>query len=346
MVRPIHFYNDKRVLSKRVCRATINPMNTPENSQHRFRSIGQVLKDTFHEKIVKLSIDGGFTCPNRDGTKGYGGCTFCSASGSGEFTSGRHLSIAEQMKQQVELLSPKWKQAKYIAYFQNFTNTYADVHILRKKYDEALSFPGTVGLSIATRPDCLESDVLDLLVSYHKRTYLWVELGIQTIHENIASAFRRGYRFSEMEDALNELKKRGIRTVAHTMANLPGESKEDFLKTVQYLVEQDIWGIKIHMTNVLRNTQLAVQFAKESFPVMTRDEYITLVCDALELLSPETVVHRLTGDGSKDDLIAPLWICDKRAVLNGIQKEMRRRQSFQGIHFADKKNGDCDKRNV
>lgn len=312
----------------------MKPMNTPNNLQPRFRSIGQVLKDTFGEKIVKLSIDGGFTCPNRDGTKGYGGCTFCSATGSGEFTSGRNLGIIDQMKKQVEFLSPKWSQAKYIAYFQNFTNTYDDPKALKQKYDESLSFPNTVGLAIATRPDCLGRDVLDLLSSYQNHTYLWVELGIQTIHEKTADAFHRGYTFSEMEQSLDALITCGIRTVAHTMANLPGETREDFLETVRYLASKNVWGIKMHMTNILKNTQLAREYAKTPFPMMSRDEYISLVCDAMELLSSETVIHRLTGDGSKADLIAPLWICDKRAVLNGIQKEMRRRDSYQGKHHC------------
>lgn len=319
--------------TKTWCRVTMKLMSIPNQTQLRFRSIGQVLKNTFGEKIVKLSIDGGFTCPNRDGSKGYGGCTFCSASGSGEFTSGRNLRITGQMQKQVELLSPKWSKAKYIAYFQNFTNTYDDPKVLKQKYDEALSFPNTVGLAIATRPDCLGPDVLDLLSSYQEHTYLWLELGIQTIHEKTAEQFHRGYTFTEMEQTLDALKARGIRTVAHTMANLPGETNADFLETIRYLVAKRVWGLKMHMTNVLKNTQLAAQFAREPFPIMTRDDYISLVCDALEILSPETVVHRLTGDGNKADLIAPLWICDKRAVLNGIQKEMRRRDSYQGKHY-------------
>lgn len=311
-------------------------MKTPNDTKPLFRSIGQVLKDEFGEKIVKLSIDGGFTCPNRDGTKGYGGCTFCSASGSGEFTSGKNLSISEQMEQQIRLLSPKWNQAKYIAYFQNFTNTYDAVPLLRQRYDTALSFPDTVGLAVATRPDCLGTDVLDLLSSYNSRTYLWVELGIQTIHDKTAKSFHRGYTFAEMEQALDALKVRGIRTVAHTMANLPGETGNDFLETIRFLAAKGIWGIKIHMTNVLKNTRLAAEYEKAPFPIMTREEYISLVCDALELLPPETVVHRLTGDGNKADLVAPHWICDKRAVLNGIQKELRRRESFQGKRHQDK----------
>lgn len=291
-----------------------------------YQDIGAELKRHFGQKVIKLSIDGGFTCPNRDGTRGVGGCTFCSSSGSGEFAGNRLLPIHEQMKQQIELLSAKWKDAAYIAYFQNFTNTYADPQILRAKYEEALSFPGVVGLAIATRPDCLGEEVLALLEEFNQKTYLWVELGIQTSHDDSARAFNRGYERDEATTALEALHARGIRTVAHVIIGLPGEDREHWFQSIDYLVKRDIWGLKIHVLNVLKGTALASHYAREPFPLPTRDEYIALICDILETLPKDIVLHRLTGDGSKEDLIAPLWVRDKRAVLNGIAKEMRRRR--------------------
>lgn len=296
-----------------------------------YHSLSDELKKYFGKKVIKLAIDGSFTCPNRDGRKGYGGCTFCSSQGAGEYTSGRELSISEQMEKQTELLSSKWKDALYIAYFQNFSNTYADTKTLKEKYDEALSFPGTVGLALATRPDCLGEDVLHLLAGYHKTTYLWVELGIQTCHDRTASLLHRGYDKKEMDLGFQLLRSEGIRTVAHMILSLPGETREDFAETLHYLIDQKIWGLKIHMLNILRGTQLAASYAASPFSLADREEYISLVCDLLELLPPEVTIHRLTGDGSKKDLIAPQWIRDKRSVLNGIAKELRRRGSCQGF---------------
>lgn len=292
--------------------------------------LSDVLKAQFGQKVIKLSIDGGFTCPNRDGTKGTGGCSFCSSRGSGEFTSGAQLPIAEQMAAQVRLLSAKWPHARYIAYFQNFSNTYAAPEILRTKYDEALSFPGAVGLAIATRPDCIDASVAQLLAEYSRRTYLWVELGIQTVREQTARAFGRGYTNAEADAAFARLRCEGIRTVAHMIIGLPGESESDYAATLESLVNHGIWGIKMHMLNILRNTGLAERYRLHPFALPDLDDYIRVVCDLLEMLPPEVTVHRLTGDGSGEDLIAPQWIRDKRAVLNGIHKELRRRHSYQG----------------
>lgn len=293
------------------------------------QTIGNELKRHFGKKIVKLSIDGGFTCPNRDGTRGIGGCTFCSASGSGEFTGNRLLPIHEQMHEQIALLSKKWHDTGYIAYFQNFTNTYADVETLRSKYEEALTFPGVVGLAIATRPDCLGDDVLKLLDELNHRTYLWIELGIQTCRDETAEALNRGYRQAEAETALKKLHALNIRVVAHIIIGLPGEMRKDWFETVDRLVGHEVWGLKIHVLNILKGTALASDYARKPFPLPNRDEYISLICDILETLPENIVLHRLTGDGNKEDLIAPLWVRDKRAVLNGIAKEMKRRSHKQ-----------------
>lgn len=297
----------------------------------RYHSLNYELKKTFGQKVIKLSIDGGFTCPNRDGTKGYGGCTFCSSEGSGEYTSGREYSITKQMEKQIELLSSKWRSALYIPYFQNFSNTYADITTLRLKYDEALSFPKSVGLAIATRPDCINEEIALLLRDYHQTTYLWVELGIQTIHEKTAKQIHRLCDLSEIQQAFDLLKRYGIRYVAHLILNLPGENRADYFETIDFLVKQKIWGIKLHMLNVIAKTKMANQYFQTPFPLMEKEEYIHLICDILEYLPQHIVIHRMTGDGKSDQLIAPHWIQDKRSVLNGIDKELMKRNSFQGF---------------
>lgn len=302
------------------------------NEGERFLGVSRVLKERFGTKVVKLSIDGGFTCPNRDGSKGWGGCVFCSASGSGDFTSGRSRSISEQMEEQARLLSNKWKATRFIAYFQNFSNTYASAAVLREKYDEALRFPNVAGLAVATRPDCINEEIGALLAEYDRRTFFWAELGIQSTCERTAEKIRRGYGRAEMDNAFRILKRYGIRVVAHIILNLPGESERHYAETLKTLTDKGIWGIKIHMLNILKNTELARRYLREPFALASREEYIGTVCDLIEKMPPNLVIHRLTGDGAKSDLIAPQWILNKRAVLNGIQKELRRRGSFQGKH--------------
>lgn len=299
-----------------------------------YYSLNEELKKEFQEKVIKLSIDGGFTCPNRDGTVAERGCIFCTDRGSGEFTF-RDLSVTEQMKRQVVLLSQKWKNAKYIAYFQSFTNTYAPIETLKSLYDEALSFPNVVGLAIATRPDCLSDEVLDLLEEYSKKTYLWIELGLQTIHEKTAVFLRRGYPLSTFELAVEALHKRGIRTVAHMIANLPFETRQDVLATALYLSQKKLWGIKVHMLYISSASDLYHYYKKNPFPIMEREEYINAVVDILCHISPSTVIHRLTGDGDRETLIAPDWMKDKRSVLNGIDKKMRRENLYQGMYWIE-----------
>lgn len=277
-----------------------------------------MLKETFGTKVVKLSLDGGFTCPNRDGTCGSRGCIFCSESGSGDFTADRTLSVAEQIKSQIELLKSKWPKAKYIAYFQNFTNTYAPVPILRGLYDAALECEDVVGLAIATRPDCLDDEVLALLDEYKQKTYLWVELGLQTIHERTAKFIRRGYDLSVYDEAVQKLNALQIKTVVHLILNLPDETKDDMIESIQHVCDSKVWGLKLQMLNILKDTDLARYYENHPFSLMEADEYIAFIHKILAILPKDMVIHRLTGDGDKNSLIAPRWILNKRYVLNRI----------------------------
>ena len=285
-----------------------------------YTSINDVLQAEFGTKVVKLSLDGGFTCPNRDGTCGSQGCIFCSESGSGDFTSGRAFSIQRQISAQIDLLKPKWPKAQYIAYFQNFTNTYASVEVLRELYDAALSCEGVVGLAIATRPDCLDAEVLALLEEYQQKTYLWVELGLQTIHEETAKFIRRGYSLATYDEAVRNLQERKIKTVVHLILNLPQETRADMVTSVNYVCQSGIWGLKLQMLNILKDTDLADYYENHPFPLMEADEYIDSIHHLLETIPKEVVLHRLTGDGDKNSLIAPRWVLNKRYVLNRINR--------------------------
>lgn len=298
-------------------------------------SLNSYLKNKFGSKVVKLSIDGGFSCPNRDGSIAYGGCIFCSEDGSGEFAGDRNISITQQMNEQLTLLETKWPNSKYIAYFQNFTNTYDSVESLRKKYDEALSFPNVVGLAIATRPDCLNEDVLKLLQEYNSKTFLWIELGLQSIHEKTAEFIRRGYPLKTFDKAMENLNNRNIKTVAHLILNLPGESFENMRDSIEYVSHQGVWGVKLQMLNVLDFTDLAKTYLSDAFYLRSADEYIELVSNLLTYLPPNVVIHRITGDGKKENLIAPKWILNKRYVLNGIQKYMKENELYQAKNFLD-----------
>lgn len=298
-------------------------------------SLNSYLKNKFGSKVVKLSIDGGFSCPNRDGSIAYGGCIFCSEDGSGEFAGDRNISITQQMNEQLTLLETKWPNSKYIAYFQNFTNTYDSVENLRKKYDEALSFPNVVGLAIATRPDCLNEDVLKLLQEYNSKTFLWIELGLQSIHEKTAEFIRRGYPLKTFDKAMENLNNRNIKTVAHLILNLPGESFENMRDSIEYVSHQGVWGVKLQMLNVLDFTDLAKTYLSDTFYLRSADEYIELVSNLLTYLPPNVVIHRITGDGKKENLIAPKWILNKRYVLNGIQKYMKENELYQAKNFLD-----------
>ena len=297
----------------------------------RYHTLNYELRKEFGEKIMKLSLDGGFTCPNRDGTIGYRGCIFCGEEGSGEFAGSRILTIKEQIQQQKEFLSNKWNTDKYIAYFQNFTNTYSSYDNLREKYYEALSQEGVVGLAIATRPDCLSEEVLELLTELNEQTYLWIELGLQTIHVRTSKFIRRGYPLETYNKAIGDLRNRDIKVVTHLIFGLPNESKGDILDSVKYVANTNTWGIKFHLLYIQKGTDLYEYYLKSPFSILNREDYISLVVDGLELLPKEMVIHRLTGDGKKNLLLEPRWSLDKLRVLSGIDQELKRRNSYQGL---------------
>ena len=295
-----------------------------------YHSLDYMLRERFGEKVYKVTLNGGMSCPNRDGKLGTRGCIFCSAGGSGDFAADSSLSITEQIDRQISILSAKRPIHKYIAYFQAFTNTYAPVEYLEKIFTEALSHPGIAALSIGTRPDCLGKDVVTLLSRLNRQKPVWVELGLQTIHEKTAAYIRRGYPLSCFEDAVRRLRKEDLEVIVHTILGLPGESTQDILNTMEYLNHQDIQGIKLQLLHVLRGTDLASDYEKGLFCTYERDEYISLVISCLEHLRPDMVIHRITGDGPKDLLIAPLWASRKREVLNLLHHQMKENHNYQG----------------
>ena len=303
-----------------------------------YHSFDYMLKERFGEKIYKVALDAGMTCPNRDGTLGSRGCIFCSAGGSGDFAGSRQDSITQQIEKQAASIRQKRGVAKFIAYFQAYTNTYAPVDYLRKIYTEAISHPDIVAISIGTRPDCLGEDILQLLDELNQKKPVWVELGLQTIHETTARYIRRGYPLSCFEQAVSELRKRNLDVIVHTILGLPGESKNDILSTIEYLNHGDIQGIKLQLLHVLKGTDLAEDYLAGKFQVYSMEEYLELVIDCLEHLNPEIVIHRITGDGPKDLLIAPLWSSAKRTVLNTLHRECKLRHAFQGKQYKPMEN--------
>ncbi len=298
----------------------------------RYHTLSFEFKKIFNEKIMKLSLDGGFSCPNRDGTLGIRGCIFCGEEGSGEFAGSRINSLKIQVEEQKKLVSRKNCSNKYIAYFQSFTNTYGKLDNLKNLYYEALSIEEVVGIAISTRPDCLDDDVLNLLSELNKRTFLWVELGLQTIHDNSAKFIRRGYDLDIYDKALNDLKARGIRTVTHLIIGLPGENKEMILQSVKHVADTQSWGIKLHSLYIQEDTDLYHYFRKNPFRLLSKDEYVDIIVDSLEILPPDMVIHRLTGDGKKELLYEPKWSLNKLGVLTSIDKELKIRNSHQGIN--------------
>lgn len=289
-----------------------------------YLSFNKYLKDKFGQKVYKISLDGGFTCPNRDGKAGTQGCIFCSKGGSGDFAESREMSITEQIESGKKKVEKKIKSGKYIAYFQAFTNTYAPVEILRQKYEEAINHPDIVALSIATRPDCLGDDVLRLLNEMNKIKPVFVELGLQTIHQKSAKYIRRGYDLSVYNKAVRDLKKIGVNVVVHVILGLPNESENDMLETVKYVCESGANGIKLQLLHVIDGTDLAKDYEKGLFKTLEFDEYINLIVKCVKIIPKDIVIHRLTGDGAKKDLIAPLWSADKKRVLNAINKALRK----------------------
>ena len=297
----------------------------------RYHTLDYYYKQKYGCKIAKISLNGGFTCPNRDGTKGVGGCIFCSNLGSGDYAGNKEKTITEQFYDIKKIMDKKWPNTKYIAYFQANTNTYANVDILKKKYEEALNLENVVGINIATRCDAISNECLDYLDELNKKTDLVIELGLQTIHEKTSNLINRGHTLKEFTDMIKKLKERHINIVVHIINGLPYETKEDMLETVKFINNLNIQGIKIHMLHILENTKLAELYKKENFHVLTKEEYIDIVCDQLELLNENIVINRITGDPKIDDLIEPTWLIKKFCVLNDIDKQMKSRGSYQGI---------------
>ncbi|MBQ2986953.1 MAG: TIGR01212 family radical SAM protein [Tyzzerella sp.] len=300
----------------------------------RYYSLDAYIKKTFGEKLYKISLDGGMTCPNRDGTIDTRGCIFCSAGGSGEFAGDRSLSIKEQLAYGKQMISRKYSGSSYIAYFQAYTNTYASVSYLEEIYMEALRDEDVKVLSIATRPDCLSPEILDLLSRLNQIKPIWVELGLQTIHEASAKFIRRGYTLDVFEKAVYDLKMIGVCVIVHTILYLPGETEQMMLETISYLNSLPIHGIKLQLLHILKNTDLASYYERTPFHLPSMDEYFLLLGKLLSHLRPDIVVHRLTGDGAKNLLLAPLWTSNKRLVMNTMQKYFKDADICQGKEFS------------
>lgn len=296
----------------------------------RYYSYSRFLKETFGEKVYKISIDGGFTCPNRDGTLSEGGCIFCSEGGSGDYAESSRLSVSGQIARGKGQSSKKYSGGRYIAYFQAFTNTYGPVERLRALYEEAIAPEEIAAIAIGTRPDCLPAPILDLLEEINRIKPVFLEMGLQTCHDSTAAFLNRGYRTEVFTQAAEACAARGIRTTAHLILGLPGESPEMLAETIRYVNALPVGGVKLSMLHILKNTRLADIYAQEPFPLFTPESYISCVISCIEMLRPDIVIERMTGDGPRDLLIAPTWSLHKRHVLNSIHQEMKRRDSFQG----------------
>ena len=300
------------------------------NTNKRYHTLDYFYKTRFNSKVFKVSLNAGFSCPNIDGTVGYGGCIYCSKTGSGEFAGNVKDSIEKQFNTIKEMMHNKWKDGKYIAYFQARTNTYAPVERLKEIYEPVIKYDNVIGLNIATRADSITDECLAYLEDLNKRTYLTIELGLQTINEKTSKLINRCHTLECFENMVNKLRERDINVVVHIINGLPYETKEDMLNTVKYLNKLDIQGIKIHMLSIINDTPLAELYEKEKFHVLSKEEYVDIVINQLELLRPEIVIHRITGDPDPKDLIEPHWLIKKFGVLNDIDKEMVKRDTYQG----------------
>ncbi|HWT75278.1 MAG TPA: TIGR01212 family radical SAM protein [Mobilitalea sp.] len=300
----------------------------------RYHSLDYELKKTFGQKIYKLSLNGGMTCPNRDGTLDTRGCIFCSEGGSGDFAAASQLGITQQIEEAKKLVEAKIanpKEAKYIAYFQAYTNTYAPVSYLKSIFTEAILHPDIVILSIATRPDCLNNEILELIADLNKMKPVWIELGLQTAHDTTAEVIRRKYPLSIFEEKVEQLHQIGVAIIVHTILGLPKETKHDMLKTMEYISKLPIQGVKLQLLHILKGTELGTMYEQGLFTdILTLENYVDVVISSLELLPGEMVIHRITGDGPKKLLLAPLWSGNKKLVLNSIHSEMKKRNTYQG----------------
>ncbi len=298
--------------------------------EKRYNLYSQQLKERFSGRVHKISIDAGFSCPNRGGTRQRAGCLFCDPNGSGSIGIDRDFSVAAQIELGKEVMVRKYKAQRFMAYFQPFSNTNAPVETLRALYDEALGVDDVVGLAVGTRPDCLPEEVLDLLAEYHRRTYFWLELGLQTVHDPTLRFLRRGHDYRQFLQAYRGAKQRGLRVCVHVILGLPGEDREQMLATAEEMARLRVDGIKIHLLHVLKGTPLGDLYQRGEVSLFERDDYVSLVADFLERLHPETGIHRLTGDGPRELLLAPLWSLKKWEVLNAIDAEMVARDTRQG----------------
>lgn len=302
--------------------------NTLDNK--RYYTLNYYYKKRYGSKVFKVSLNGGFTCPNKDGTVGKKGCIFCSRLGSGDFAGNLKHDLVSQFNEVKNIMLKKWPQAKYIGYFQANTNTYASVDVLKEKYEPILKLDNVVGLNIATRSDAISDEVLDYLTELNRRCDLVIELGLQSMHDETLKFINRGHDLKNFEECFKRLKERGIKVVVHIINGLPNETKEMMIETAKYLNDLGIDGIKIHMLHIIKNTELADLYEKEKFHILTKDEYIDIVINQLEYLNEDIVINRITGDPVKEDLIEPSWLLKKFCVLNDIDKEMVRRDTYQG----------------
>ena len=315
-------------------------MNNPfpySYADKRYHTLNYHLREKYNQKIFKVMINAGFTCPNIDGTVKYGGCTFCSTKGSGDFAGNPEDNLKTQFNQVKEMMHQKWPEAGYIAYFQAFSNTHAPLEVLKRKYEAVLECdPNIVALSIGTRPDCLPDDVVDYLGELNKEVDLWVELGLQSMHDKTGKRINRGHDYQTLVEGVNKLRAKNIDVIIHIINGLPYETKEMMIDTIKYLSDLDIQGIKIHALSILKNTELASLYEKEKFKVLSRDEYIDIVVEQLEYLREDIVVNRITGDPAVEDLIEPSWLIKKTTILNDIDKLMKQKDTYQGIMYKKK----------
>lgn len=304
----------------------------------RYHTLNYHFKTKYNSKVVKISLNAGFSCPNIDGTVGYGGCIYCSKSGSGEFGGDKNKPLTEQFYDIKKVIDKKWPNSKYIAYFQAHTNTYAPVNILKEKYESVLKINNVIGIAIATRADSISDECLEYLSDLNKRTNLTIELGLQTIHDTTSKLINRCHTLKQFEETYYKLKERNIEVVVHIINGLPYETKEMMLETVKYLNKLKIDGIKIHMLNIVKDTALANLYQTKPFHILTKEEYIDIVIKQLELLDPKIVIHRITSDPDPKNLIAPTWLLKKCNLLNDIDKEMKKRDTYQGKIISEVNN--------
>ena len=306
----------------------MNVMNT-----NRYRDLNTSLREHFGCRVQKITLDAGLTCPNRDGTVGVGGCIYCNARGSGTGLS-RHYSITQQLERGKERLRRRYKANKFIAYFQSFCNTYADPQQLERLYFEALAVEDVVGLAIGTRPDCVPDSVLDVLAELNQQTYLWVEYGLQSIHNRTLQLINRGHDFATFVDAVERSRRQGLNICVHVILGLPDENKADMLATARVLGKLDIQGIKIHLLYIIHDTVLAELYQRGEYRCLSRQEYVDIVCEFLALLPPQVVIHRLTGDPHPHELLAPKWALDKHTNLRAVRDTLENRDLWQGKYFS------------